>query len=831
MNQAGGPIKLACTDIFLPLCLLLLFSLNAFSQTKLGRNPLTAAQEKPTPAASATVAPSPTPASLTELANDAAAQRRQLADVEKRLTSSNSQLVTAQQAIESLATELDTRAQQTDEILEASPSIPELQDLDGEWTTLKNRLVDMNKILVDQGTVLNTDIAWLKGQQGKWAAVLEQLQADASLQELRARISEGLVEIQDATVRGEQLLKLDVTLQTRVTEREQSINRVLEKVAAETGLVQKSLFQAESSPLWSLSARRQTDRVHRVLHPNYLRELRRLDEFVSLHKQPIQISVLVFLLTFIGATKMRRHLPGWIETGVVDGEFSHIFNRPLSLAFLATLLAIFPLNPSAPTAAKALLSLLFIVPVLRLFAPMIEPFEQRLLYALLLANLLVQGIQTTTGSLFAKRNLLALSALVIAGSVAWLLYRSREANVGWMARNSLLLIGIRCGVVLIFLALVANVFGFFALSQVLTDATLIGAYYGVLLYTTKEVLAVVLSTLLKTKTASKLAVVRQYGSHIERWLRGLLFLSALLFWVVSLLRLFTLRDSVFAILRRWLSTPLTSGPSTFTAGEMLTFILVLMIGFLAAAAIRVILREDVLKRLPVSHGVPFAVSTLTYYVLLFFVFMLALMAGGVEFSKFTLFTGAFGIGVGFGLQNAVNNFASGLILLFERPIREGDILEVEGTFGEVSRIGMRSTSISTAEEAEVIIPNSTLVAGKVINWSRLGRRRLINLPIRVAYGCEPKEVMDLLVKIARTHAEVLSDPAPNAFLVGFAEKGLDFTLVFWVGRYHLHKKVLSEVATSVAEKFAEAGIKMPPVDAGAASSGTAKQLTTGARNP
>src|SRR5262245_27345407 len=100
MNRAGGPIKLACTDIFLPLCLLLSISLDAFAQTKLGQNPLAAAKEKPTPTASPTVAPSPTPAPLTELANDAAAQKRQLAEVEKRLSSINSQLVTAQQTLE-----------------------------------------------------------------------------------------------------------------------------------------------------------------------------------------------------------------------------------------------------------------------------------------------------------------------------------------------------------------------------------------------------------------------------------------------------------------------------------------------------------------------------------------------------------------------------------------------------------------------------------------------------------------------------------------------------------------------------------------------------------
>src|SRR5262249_46397808 len=214
MNRPDGPTKLVCTDTFLALCLILLSCLNSFAQ--LVQTPLTAAQAKPTPSASPTVAASPTPPPLTELANDAAAQKRQLQDVEKRLTNSNSQLITAGQTLESLATEVDMRVQQTDEILQSSPSMPELQDLDTEWTIQKNRLSVMNKNLVDWATVLNTDIAWLKGQQGKWTAVGEQLQSDTSLQELHGRINESLIELRDATAKAEEQLKLDVTLQTRL---------------------------------------------------------------------------------------------------------------------------------------------------------------------------------------------------------------------------------------------------------------------------------------------------------------------------------------------------------------------------------------------------------------------------------------------------------------------------------------------------------------------------------------------------------------------------------------------------------------------------------------
>jgi small-conductance mechanosensitive channel len=122
---------------------------------------------------------------------------------------------------------------------------------------------------------------------------------------------------------------------------------------------------------------------------------------------------------------------------------------------------------------------------------------------------------------------------------------------------------------------------------------------------------------------------------------------------------------------------------------------------------------------------------------------------------------------------------------------------------------MRSTSISTPEEAEVILPNSTLITGKVINWSRLGRRRPVEIPVKVAYGTNPHDVIELLVKTAASNPEVLVDPPPSAFMLGFGETALEFSLVFWVGRYHVHKKIRSDVAIKVTEEFVNAGIRVP----------------------
>ena len=165
------------------------------------------------------------------------------------------------------------------------------------------------------------------------------------------------------------------------------------------------------------------------------------------------------------------------------------------------------------------------------------------------------------------------------------------------------------------------------------------------------------------------------------------------------------------------------------------------------------LREELLSRFNLARGLPELISSMLHYLLLLLVFFFAVNAGGVELNKFTVLTGALGVGVGFGLQNIVNNFISGLILQFERPIHIGDVLDVDGTTGKVTRIGIRSSTVKTFQGAEVIIPNGNFISGKVINWTLSESQRRVDLPVGVAYGSDPKLVSKLLDQAAtRTKA-------------------------------------------------------------------------------
>jgi potassium-dependent mechanosensitive channel len=194
--------------------------------------------------------------------------------------------------------------------------------------------------------------------------------------------------------------------------------------------------------------------------------------------------------------------------------------------------------------------------------------------------------------------------------------------------------------------------------------------------------------------------------------------------------------------------------------------------------------------------------------LLLAVFLLALAASGVELSRFTLLTGAFGVGAGFGLQNIINNFFSGIILLFERPIRIGDSLEIGDTAGDVERIGMRSTSIRTAQGAEVIVPNSILISSQVTNWTLRQERRRVELAVAVAYDTDPDRVLNLLVEVATAHEEVLREPGPTALFLGFGNNALNFELRFWVAQVGRYQETKSELGLMVAAALRKSEIEI-----------------------
>ena len=246
-----------------------------------------------------------------------------------------------------------------------------------------------------------------------------------------------------------------------------------------------------------------------------------------------------------------------------------------------------------------------------------------------------------------------------------------------------------------------------------------------------------------------------------------------------------------------------------TLGDLLAFALTVWLSIQLSRFVRFVLDEDVFPTVELPRGVPYAISSLIHYVILISGTLLAFAVMGLDLNRFTILAGALGVGVGFGLQNVVNNFVSGLILLFERPVQVGDLVKLKDVSGEVRRIGIRSSTVRTGDGADVIVPNGNLIADPVVNWALTDRTRRVTLEVRAAYGNEPERILALLLDAARANERVIARPEPVALLVRFGEIALEFTLEVWIARHDEAGAAKSEIGMDVYRRLREAGIEIP----------------------
>jgi small-conductance mechanosensitive channel len=211
-----------------------------------------------------------------------------------------------------------------------------------------------------------------------------------------------------------------------------------------------------------------------------------------------------------------------------------------------------------------------------------------------------------------------------------------------------------------------------------------------------------------------------------------------------------------------------------------------------------------------DRSLQYAIAQLVSNLVLIVGIFIVLENTGIHLGALTVFAGAVGVGVGFGLQNITSNFISGLVILAERPITIGDRVEVAGVIGQVQKINARSTVVVTNDNIATIVPNQKFIDSPITNWTYGDPRVRFRLPVGVAYGSDVEKVRDTLIAAARANSQALSDPAPSVFFVGFGESSLDFELVVWSDEMsHRPRRFRSDLNFAIEKNLREAGIEIP----------------------
>ncbi len=766
--------------------------------------PLTArAEDEPSP-------PAPAPFELFEVPSEADelarlhGEARLLAATDPAIEALRAEVAESGAGLEAARGELAAR-------LAAAPRLDELADLEQAWHARARGAVAWREALDQRLAALERTRRKLTAQRGRWEATLAASRDEAGPPEVQQAIHAALDELRASDRQVSASLGRLFSLQQELSSYEAGIGESLAAILAHRGEVRASLLEAERPPLWALPRAPGEEPLMARAGRSAGSDFRAFLAWWQAPEAPrsrVAILVLGALALILALRARSRH---WPPDDPRREQGRLLLRRPWSMALVAGLGTTALVTPPAPRPVMELMGLVFLVPALRVLSVAVPRAFHGSLVGLAVFYLLdrLRGILEPVEG--AGRWLLLFEVLAALAVLLWMLRPKRlQKEETWQLTSPFLLWAVtRVGVVLLSAAVLANVLGFVDLSRVLGEGVLNAAYLGVLVVGAMQVARNFLAILLGSETAKAVRMVRLKPRRVERALRRGLAWAVGLTWLHFTLGFFAVRDAVYGAAAAILTTTVTLGEVELRLGDPALLVGVLWIAVLLSRLLRFVLQEEVFPRVRMKRGVPNALSTMLHYGLVLLGLWIGFSAVGLQFDRLAIVLGALGVGIGFGLQNVVNNFVSGLILLFERPVQVGDTVQMGAVHGDVRRIGARSSTIRTWDGSEIIVPNADLVSQQVINWTLSDRRRRIDLDFGVAYGTDPEVVQTILRDAASQHAAVLETPAPEALFTGFGDSALLFQLRAWVRDPEHWMTARSEINVVVNAALGEAGIEIP----------------------
>jgi potassium-dependent mechanosensitive channel len=743
--------------------------------------------------------PAPTPIPLTTVPVEAQSAMASLEEIDASVSRDHSNAGVIAGNLSNLTSEIDTRIAEDMRLLTASPSLDVLYQLKSTWQNFDDDLSALARELGQRATSLEEERARLDQLKKIWQATLQSAKQPDTPQPFLESIQKVVDSVERTRQAAESSREQVLTLQGRLSEQEARVRTALSSVEQSQNRALKSLLVRDSPPIWSgeISLGREWEKQ---IGASFSSQLKASTAFAKQHPFAFLVHALLIVLIATALQLMRRRMRKVTEEKPDLQRAVPILDLPVSMAFVLSLLIVAPIYPQAPRFVQAIMGTAALIPTVLILRKLLQPNSYPILSALVVLYFVGQ-LRLLAASLPHSGRLLFLGQM-LGGSLfliwllrSWHLPTAAAETHGrlWRAIRAIAIIGL----IILPAAFLANIFGYVNLGNLLGIIFLKSVFVAAMLYTAIRILEGLIIIVLQVRPFGSLRVVSLHRPMLQRRTSRVLEFLAFFFWLSLILNFFGLLTPLTATTKAALNTNLGIGSLNISVHSILAFLITIWASFLVSRFLRFLLEEDVYHHFHLAPGIPYATSTMLHYAILLLGFFIALGALGIDLTKITILAGAFSVGIGFGLQNVINNFVSGLILLFERPIKIGDMIEVSGIAGEVRRIGIRASVIRTADGSEVIVPNGSLISSNVTNWTFSDVLRAIEVSVNVVGGADPQRVFELLKSTAAGHPGVAREPSPQVYVVNFTAGAVTFQLRVWTDRYHEWAQLRSDLSVAV----------------------------------
>ena len=685
-----------------------------------------------------------------------------------------------------------------------------LKEYQQKWITQKNKVSDWASLVKSRTEELEETKKQLLDNKEIWERTHKLAIEEESPGELINSIRDLIKTINNIEKDLTTEINSSLSLQTRLSEQNIDIDLTLGNIEDLLQEKERKVFVQNAPAIWeSFSAVEDSTALSVQLSKIWKSYIRTSEEFLETNKDRIIHDVVLFLFFLLLVYLLRSYSRNIEEKDEKISLSLRLLERPISVAILVFLLFAVILYEDAPEIFFNLLRILVVLPLLRILFRILKPILRiPLLY--FCALMIIQQFMVTAGSgTPVERGLLIIVSLLTIIGLSWffLLKIPASAFDNKVTSSRLIFIS-KLALVLFGIGFLANIFGYVMLNFVIVNGMLNSTYGIILLLTATLALNALVVIALQTKPLQKFNVVRFHSDKIKITLAKIIKVLVIIWSLLIIMKNFLVQDEIIEWLTETLGKVWEIGDLKISIGNILLFFISIWLSVQIARVVRFFLDGEVLSRFNLARGVPGAISSITNYLIIGFGILVAMVAAGIDLSSFALLAGALGVGIGFGLQDFVRNFISGLILIFERPIQIGDAVQVDDLSGKVLKIGIRSSIVKTWEGAEVIVPNGNLISNKLVNWTLSDQLRRIDIKVGVAYGTDVALVMKTLLKCAKDQKDILTNPAPYVLFNDFAESCLEFELRSWTS----HPDwifIRSDIRIAIDEAFAKEKIVIP----------------------